>query len=195
MKRWIFVGLTCLAVFSAGCASAGRNTGAGTLLGGLLGAGTGAVVGHQLGDTEAGALVGAGVGALSGMMIGNALDRSEQEAEYRAARSEAALHEIRVSRGALSILDVIRMSQAGVSDEVIQAKIDRSGAVYDLSTEEIIDLKSSSVSDRVIAHMLRTDYSAEPPARTDAYRWEQAPAGRYNAVVYPAITLGGSYCR
>ena len=195
MKRLILVGLVCLALVSAGCASAGRNTGAGTFLGGALGAGTGAIVGHQVGDTGAGAAIGAGVGALTGLLIGNALDRSEQEADYRAARTEAALYEVRAAQSGLSILDVIRMSQAGVSDEVIMAKIDRSGTVYDLTTAEIIDLKSSAVSDRVIAHMLRSGYPAEPPREIGAAYGEEQAGGVCAPIAYPEITLSGAYCR
>ena len=183
MKRLILVGLVCLALVSAGCASAGRNTGAGTFLGGALGAGTGAIVGHQVGDTGAGAA------------IGNALDRSEQEADYRAARTEATLYEVRAAQSGLSILDVIRMSQAGVSDEVIMAKIDRSGTVYDLTTAEIIALKSSAVSDRVIAHMLRSGYPAEPPREIGAAYGEEQAGGVYAPIAYPEITLSGAYCR
>jgi len=160
MSRQFTISLLLLAVLSsAGCASMGRNAKSGALLGTALGAGAGAIIGHQSGDRGAGAAIGAGFGALAGGVIGSAFDRSEEVADDRAreteARVERALHEAGRNGGRLSVLDVIRMSQAGISDDLIMAKMDQTGSYYDLSASEIIDLTRSSVSERVIAYMLR----------------------------------------
>ncbi len=55
---------------------------------------------------------------------------------------------------------IVALSQAGLGDEAIIAKIKTSGASYDLSTGQIIDLKKQGVSGPVIAAML----SASNPA-------------------------------
>lgn len=158
MKNHVAVVLVLLLAFAGGCASTGRNTGPGILLGGALGAGAGAIIGHQTGNAEQGALIGAGLGGLTGGLVGGALDRMEEEraaemAVYE-AETAAAIQELRYVEGQLSILDVIRMSQAGVSDAIIVAKINQSYSYFDLSAEEIIDLRLSGVSDPVIEHIL-----------------------------------------
>lgn len=155
MKRWLAVAMAAVLLVGGGCASTGSNADSGTLLGAALGAGAGAIVGNQSGHSWEGAALGAGLGALTGGLMGSALDASEARAEAAEVRAEQALYEVERSRG-VSILDVIRMSQAGVSDRVIAAKIDQTGSTYDLSAQEIIDLQSSGVSDRVIEHMIRT---------------------------------------
>ncbi len=155
MKKLLVLLLVLSFGLVGGCATAGRNTGPGILLGGILGGGAGAIIGHQTGNAEEGALIGAGLGALTGGLFGNALDRTEQEMAYREAETAAAVEELRYVQGQLSILDVIRMSQAGVSDSIIVAKIDQSGSRFDLSASEIIDLQLSDVTDTVIEHILR----------------------------------------
>ena len=139
----------------------------GVLLGAAIGAGAGAIVGHQRGHAGSGTAIGAGIGALTGGLIGNALDGQDEEMEERSALAEArvaAAHEEVRQAEALSPLDVIRMSQAGVSDDLIIAKMDQAQAHYRLSAAEIIDLQLSGVSDRVIRRML------EAPPRPIAAR-------------------------
>jgi hypothetical protein len=156
MSRYLIVIFLVAAVsVSAGCASMGSRADSGAALGGLLGAGAGAILGHQTGHRDEGALIGGGLGVLTGAIIGDAMDDIERESQEREARVEKALHEVRERDERLSILDVIRMSQAGISDSLIIAKIDQTRSYYELSASEIIDLKRSSVSDRVISFMLR----------------------------------------
>lgn len=57
---------------------------------------------------------------------------------------------------ALTVDDVIYMSSAGVDDSIIIAKIEASGDVYDLSTEEIVGLWEAGVSPDVIEYMIST---------------------------------------
>ena len=168
MKKLMFIAILAVAPLTAGCTTSGRNTGAGVLLGTALGAGAGAIIGNQTGNAVDGAFIGAGLGGLTGGLIGNGLDRAEEEAAIGDAQLEAALYDVQASQGQLSILDVIRMSQARVSDGIIIAKIDQSGSTFDLSASDIIDLKRSSVSDSVIEKMLmRTpgNYASASPAQ------------------------------
>lgn len=52
--------------------------------------------------------------------------------------------------------DVVKLTQAELSDEVIINHIDAQEVVFDLTTDDIIRLKKEGVSDRVIAHMIFT---------------------------------------
>lgn len=199
MRRLPVAWLAVATLFAAGCTSAGRNTRSGTLLGAAIGAGTGAIVGHQSGHRGAGAAIGAGIGALTGGLVGNAIDRSEQENAYR---TERALREVRAESAParLSILDVIRMSQAGLSDGVIIAKIDQSRAAFDLTTQDVIDLKRSGVSDGVIQHMLSRPAAPTPTyyePRTSRTIYRTTTYDYYPAYPAPRIHLGvrRTWCR
>ncbi len=55
-----------------------------------------------------------------------------------------------------SVADVKALVNVGLSDEVILSQIRNSQAVYHLTTAEIIDLKNSGVSEKVIDFMINT---------------------------------------
>jgi hypothetical protein len=63
----------------------------------------------------------------------------------------------------MTVSDVARMAKAGVSDDVILAQIHARRATFDLKTDDLVNLKSAGVSDRVIREMM-----AAAPARTPA---------------------------
>ena len=140
------LGLLALSVGAAGCASP-YHADQGALFGGLAGAGVGALVGEAVGNPLAGAAIGAGVGTLSGAAVGSNLDQIE-------ARNRAMI-ESRLGRpipaGAVTIADVVAMSQAGVDDELIVNHIRAHGVAQIPQTGDLITLKSNSVSPRVIA--------------------------------------------
>lgn len=52
--------------------------------------------------------------------------------------------------------DIKALAGAGLSDDVILSHIRNSQAVYHLTTAEIIDLKKSGVSEKVIDYMINT---------------------------------------
>lgn len=54
----------------------------------------------------------------------------------------------------MTIDDVVRMSKAGLSDDLIIQQIKKKGQRFDLSTDQLIQLKSASVSERVIQVMI-----------------------------------------
>ena len=56
----------------------------------------------------------------------------------------------------MSVADVKALVTTGISDEVVISQIQQSGVVFRLNTQEIIDLKESGVSDRVIDFMINT---------------------------------------
>lgn len=55
-----------------------------------------------------------------------------------------------------SVADIKALAKAGLSDNIILSHIRNSQAVYHLTTAEIIDLKNSGVSEKVIDFMINT---------------------------------------
>lgn len=109
---------------------------------------------------------------------------------------------------ALTVDEVVDLSRSDVTDEVIVAQIDASGAVFQLSAADLIRLKQSGVSERVILHMIRT--RSQAAARADANLRERmaerqqqeaeraqapAPTPQYTPPAYtsPAPAPSGSY--
>jgi hypothetical protein len=131
-----------------------------------MGAGTGALIGKASGNAGAGALIGAGLGGLTGAAIGNAEDKRE--------RREAVMMAGATSRGPMSTNDVIQLTQSQVHESTIIAQIQASRTVFQLSTQDIVNLKSYGVTDNVINAMVdsarrpvkvieRPVYVVEPP--------------------------------
>jgi hypothetical protein len=59
----------------------------------------------------------------------------------------------------MGLADVVALAKSGVSDDVIVSQIQNSHAVYHLTTAEIIDLKDSGVSEKVIDFMINAGNS------------------------------------
>ncbi len=133
--------LAALSLFT-GCAS---HADRGAAIGGLGGAGLGALVGQASGHGAEGALIGAAVGALGGAAVGDSVDREQAQ---RNAEIQARLG--RQLSGAVSSTDVIQMTQAGLSEELIATHISTNGVQQRLQAADLISLKNYGVSDRVI---------------------------------------------
>ena len=56
----------------------------------------------------------------------------------------------------LGLADVKALVKAGIAEEAVISQIKASGVVFRLSTAEIIDLKESGVSNKVIDFMINT---------------------------------------
>ena len=67
--------------------------------------------------------------------------------------------------------DVVELSQAEVSDDVILRQIEASGTTFDLSSDDILKLKEAGVSDRTIQAMLQTKIE-QRKAWEERDRWE-----------------------
>ncbi|HWD19006.1 MAG TPA: DUF6600 domain-containing protein [Verrucomicrobiae bacterium] len=63
-----------------------------------------------------------------------------------------------------NLQEVIKLTQAHMSDDVIVAYIRNSGAVYSLGADDILYLNSQGVSQPVISELLHTRQNAPPPA-------------------------------
>ena len=119
--------------------------------------------------------------------IGRALHRARR-LDIRAARifATAVLAAVLVAAApraalAVSMRDLVELSKAGLSDDVLIALIEADGTVFNLDGPKILDLRASGLSERVIMAMIRT---ARPPVPAE-------PAAQ--AAPVPAEPVGAPY--
>jgi len=128
--------------------SCSSNTGTGVIAGTALGAGVGGIAGGGQG-----ALIGGAAGALAGGLIGAALDEQDRKVMERTSPRTVD----RMDRGEpLTINDVIKLSQGGVSDDTIMDYMRDTNSTYNLSQAQIRRLQDAAVSQRVIDYMAET---------------------------------------
>lgn len=134
--------IVCLLLFSCTSTQQGAAGGA------IVGVGVGAIAGGG-----SGALIGGAVGAAGGAIIGAALDDSDRDSLQH--ESPDTLKKIDEKKH-LSTQDIVNMSKAGLSDDVIISQIKATKSTFSLSSQEIIDLKNQGVSQSVIDAMIQT---------------------------------------
>lgn len=135
-------------LFCLCCTSCATNTGTGAIAGGALGAGIGGLAGGGKG-----ALIGGAAGVVAGGLVGAALD--EQDRRVMERNSPRTVD--RMDRGEpLTINDVIKLSQGGVSDDAIIRYMRNTGSSYTLSQAQIRRLQDAGVSQHVIDYMIET---------------------------------------
>jgi uncharacterized protein YcfJ len=145
MKRLLLANLLLIGLIFSGCES---KTGTGVLAGGALGAGVGGIAGGGKG-----ALIGGAAGVIAGGLIGAALD--EQDRKIMEQSSPRTVD--RMDRGEpLTINDIIKLHEGGVSDDTIIRYIRESKTTYNLSQAQIRRLQNAGVSQRVINFMMET---------------------------------------
>jgi hypothetical protein len=88
-----------------------------------------------------------------GTVLGAPLDESDRNSLEK--QSPRTLKRID-NEEQLSTDDVKKMSRAGISDEAIMRQIDATNSIFYLSSADIVDLKKSGVSQRVINYMIQT---------------------------------------
>jgi hypothetical protein len=100
------------------------------------------------------------------------------------------------SQGKMTVNDVIKLSQAGLSDDVIVQQLVKKNQPFDLSTDQIILLKTAGVSGRVIQAMIdpskASASSAPQPAQNPSAESSQAsvPAKSETAANLPTGANG-----
>jgi hypothetical protein len=170
-----------LLLAAAGCRSP-YYADRGALFGGLTGAGVGALVGDASGNTAAGAVIGSAVGALTGAAVGDHIDadvaRSKAEIEARMGRQ---------MQGAVTPQDVVAMTQAGLSDEVITTHIRANGVAQPLQVGDLINLRNVGVRDVVINAMQQT-----PPRAGQVAQFAQ-PVPVYPGYPPPVVVAAPYY--
>lgn len=145
--------LLLLALPLAGCHSMNYAE-RGATLGAATGALTGAAIGKDSGNAGAGAVIGSAVGALTGAAVGDGIDAD-------IARNNAIIQD-RMGRqlaGVVTVDDVISMTEANLSDDVITTHIRANGVIQRPQPEDLITLTKNGVSDTVIKAM----QTAPPP--------------------------------
>jgi len=170
MMTRTFCLIATAAILAVGCETPEGEpdrTATGALTGGAIGAGTGAIIGNYAGhNTAGGAAIGGAIGALTGGIIGHAMDQQQRETLERTSPQTMQ----RVEQGQpLGLADIKALTKAGVSDEVVISQIRNSRVVYRLTTAEIIDLKDSGVSEKVIDFMINTPSLYPPPPPRPRY--------------------------
>jgi hypothetical protein len=70
---------------------------------------------------------------------------------------------IPVSAGAVTVRDIIELTRAGLSDDVLIAVIEADRTVFTLDKDQILELKAAGVSKKVLLKMLRTRREHEAP--------------------------------
>lgn len=93
------------------------------------------------------------------------------------------------SASAVSVHDIIELTKAGLSDDILVALIDADRTVFSLDKREILILKKAGVSEAVLLKMLRTRREFEQPAPqgTDA-----VPATTGEQPLVPELVVVGA---
>jgi outer membrane lipoprotein SlyB len=143
MKRFVYLSIVAIGLVISSCET---KTGTGALAGG----GLGAVAGGAIGGGQ-GALIGGAVGAVAGGLVGAALDEQDRKVMQRTSPRTVDRMD---RKEPLTINDVIKLSQGGVSDESIIRYMQQTGTTYNLSQAQIRRLQDAGVSQRVINYMV-----------------------------------------
>lgn len=140
-----YFSILSIALILGSCAS---NTGMGTIAGTVLGASAGGIIG-----SGNGALIGSAAGAITGGLIGAVLDEQDRKVMERSSPRTVD----RMDRGEpLTINDIIKLSQGGVSDDAIARYMQQSISTYRLSQAQIRRLQDAGVSQRIINEMIES---------------------------------------
>ncbi len=124
------------------------KTATGVLAGGALGAGIGGIAGGGKG-----ALIGGASGVIAGGLIGAALDEQDRRIMERSSPKTVS----RMDRGEpITVDDVIKLHQGGVSDKTIIRYIRHTRTSYTLSQAQIQKLQDAGVSQSVVQYMIDT---------------------------------------
>ena len=162
-----------------GCAGFGdRETSTETATGAVIGGITGALIGEHNDEPLAGAIIGSTAGALLGSAAGQANER--HEAEITAFEQQHLEH-------AVTLNQILAMTQAGVDDAVIISRIKTNGPAQTLNTDDIISLSKSQVAASVIS-----SYQARPTPIVDELHTENLDPNspNYPFPIVPGPTAG-----
>ena len=140
------------------------NTAAGAVVGGASGSLIGAAIGSGEGKTGEGALIGGLIGAAAGGVLGKQSDRADDIRQYQYQQQQ-----VQARQAAITLDQVIQMSQSGLSPSVIVNQINSQGIWSRPTTNDLIILKQNGVSDQVIS-ALQTGRNAHEPAPSRVYR-------------------------
>ena len=148
--------------------------------GAVIGGVGGAVAGAALGGDDnrlLGALIGGALGAGGGYLIGSQLEKADDEDDAREANQRAkdnpvTMEEARRANtadvnndGYVTLDEVVALEKAGLSDEDIIRKLEKTDQFFELTNEQEDYLADRGVSQRVIDRMEEIN----PEVREKAY--------------------------
>jgi hypothetical protein len=120
------------------------------------------------------------VGALAGGLIRHGFDQA-QETQLKAQAPQTLE---RIDQGQpLAVVDVQSLVKAGISDDLVISQIRNSRTVYHLSTSDIINLKNTGVSDRIIDFMINTPTQLQSAAVAGVVEPTPPPPPRQNVII------------
>ena len=167
------------------------------MLGGAAGAITGGIIGHQNDETPEGIIIGGAVGALAGGLLGHAKDEQvarEQYYQHQVWQQQQQLNRRRAA--AVSMADVVQMSQSGLGDSLIVNHIQTNGVQRRLDTRDIIRLHQQGVSEGVINAMQRAPLQAvnyvPAPAPPRSHRRGAETVPRRSSLHSPSVSTRSS---
>ncbi|NGX27961.1 MAG: hypothetical protein K940chlam1_00133 [Candidatus Anoxychlamydiales bacterium] len=140
--------LTLFILLGSIIVSCQSKTGTGAIAGSVIGAGTGAIIAGPKG-----AIIGGAAGAATGALVGAALDEQDRKIMERTSPRTVERMD---RKEPLTINDLIKLSQGGVSDDTIIRYIQDTRTTYNLSQAQINRLQEAGVSQRVINYMIDT---------------------------------------
>ena len=151
----------------AGCDSLpGDKKTQGAVIGGVGGAVAGGALAKN--NRLLGALIGGALGAGGGYLIGSSLDKSDPSknredavrAERRARDNPVSASEARTARtadingdGYVTMDEVVAMGKAGLSDDEMITRLERTGQFFELTSDQESYLQDHGVSRRVVNAM------------------------------------------
>jgi Glycine zipper len=178
--------LLSITLLSSGCDSMSH-----TDQGLLTGAGIGAVFGTMLGLVTRHPVEGAALGAVAGGAVGGVVGNAEDHAEHRAAVQQAVAQAAAdQQRRWPTLYDIAKMTAEGTPETVIINQIRTTGAIYQLSAEDLNYLQQNHVSVAIITEMQATATRA-PTVVQPGVVVQPAPAVIYGAP--PPVIVGGYY--
>ncbi len=193
MKRYGYLLMVAvLGISTSGCTSpSGRPDY--TASGALAGGATGAIIGSTARQPGPAPLVGAAMGAVVGGLIGHEMDQ-DQEAQLR-AQAPQTLQRVEQSQP-LTVADVKSLVKAGISDDLVISQIRNSRTVYHLNTADIVDLKNSGVSEKIIDFMINTPTQVQSAQVAGVVGTVPPPPLAEQVVVVPGpdyVWVGGAW--
>jgi len=160
-----FVVIACSIFASGPFASAQTNSQRDAVIGGVAGAIIGGIAGNQNDETPEGIAIGGVAGAIAGHVIGKTKDRNLEERYHyqrqtaQIARQQEYQQAVQFQK-AISIQDVISLSNSGVSQQLIINQIHNNGVQQEIGVPEILALHQNGVSELVINEMQRASVGA-----------------------------------
>ena len=96
-----------------------------------------------------------------------------------------------VTAQAVTVRDIIELSKAGLSDDVLVALIDADRTIFTLDAEQILDLKRAGIGEKVLLKMLATRREFEPAPNANASGYD-APNGQAASSPPQVVVIGGT---